>query len=256
MNIRQTEILRLLEQRRTVSLAEIKSLFDVSEMTIRRDLSALEEMGYVTRIHGGVTARVRLFFDSSFSQRERQQVEQKRAISRMAADLVQPGENVILDTGTTTLYLARELVRRQLVLTVATTSLAVASTLFNSSIDVLIFGGFLRREIPDLVGPLTEKNLLEFHANKIFMGCDGLIPEEGFFTSDLNISSIEEKMVKNAERVIVLTDSTKFGKKSFVKYAGVESVDTVVTDSGVEPAAAAALSARGVELLITGQERR
>jgi DeoR/GlpR family transcriptional regulator of sugar metabolism len=250
MNIRQAEIMRLLEERGRVAISEIKSLFGVSEMTIRRDLTALEEMGYATRIHGGVTARNRLFLESSFIQRERLRVDQKKAIARKALDLVAPGENIILDTGSTTLYLARELVRSGMVLTVATTSLAVASTLFNSSIDVLIFGGFLRREIPDLIGPLTEKNLLEFHARKLFMGCDGVVPEEGFYTSDLNISSIEEKMVRSAENVIVLADSTKFGRKSFVKYAGMDMVDTVITDSEVDRTVAEELKSYGVELII------
>jgi len=250
MNIRQSEILRLLEKKERVSISEIASLFDVSEMTVRRDLSALEELGYVTRIHGGVAAKHKLFLDSSFNQREKLKVEEKRAIARKAVSLLKPGENIILDTGTTTLFIARELVQSSIVLKVATTSLAVASTLFNSSIDVLIFGGFLRREIPDLIGPLTEKNLTEFHAHKLFMGCDGLIPEEGFFTSDLNISHIEEKMVRMADRVIVVTDSTKFGKKSFVKYADTAMVDTVITDRDVDPLIAEKLTRSGIEVLI------
>ena len=253
MNIRQTEILKVLEERRRVAISEIKSLFDVSEMTIRRDLTALEEMGYVTRIHGGVTAKNRLFLDSSFNQREKQQVEHKKAIARTAARMIEPGENVILDTGTTTLYIARELVRSNMTLTVATTSLAVASTLFNSTMDVLIFGGSLRREIPDLIGPLTEKNLLEFHADKLFMGCDGLVPDEGFYTSDLNISHIEEKMTRSADRVIVVTDSTKFGRKSFVKYADTDVVDTVITDNGVDRASVQVLRNRGVEVIIAAE---
>jgi DeoR family fructose operon transcriptional repressor len=253
MNIRQIDILGFLEERGRVSISEIKSFFDVSEMTIRRDLTALEEMGYVTRIHGGVIAKNRLFLESSFNQRERQQMEQKRAIARTAARMIKPGENVILDTGTTTLFIARELVRSNLVLTVATASLAVASTLFNSSINVLIFGGFLRREIPDLIGPLTEKNLREFHAGKLFMGCDGVIPDEGFYTSDLNISHIEEKMLESADRVIVVTDSTKFGKRAFVKYADTDVIDAVITDSEVDRASVGKLANRGVEVIIAGE---
>ena len=150
------------------------------------------------------------------------------------------------------LYLARELVRENKHVSVATTSLAVAYTLFNSEIDVLLFGGFLRREIPDLVGPLTERNLEGFHADKLFMGCDGLTVEEGFFTSDLNISTIEAKMVKSAGQVIVLTDSSKFGKKSFVKFAGHDEIDTVVTDGGVDAAVVDGFRKRGVEVIIAG----
>jgi len=252
MNIRQSEILELVEKNDRVTISEIKEKFGVSEMTVRRDLVFLEENGFVTRVHGGVLARPKIFLDHSFTQRERENIDAKRKIAVRATGLADSGENLMLDTGTTTLYLARELVRENKHVSVATTSLAVAYTLFNSEIDVLLFGGFLRREIPDLVGPLTERNLEGFHADKLFMGCDGLTVEEGFFTSDLNISTIEAKMVKSAGQVIVLTDSSKFGKKSFVKFAGHEEIDTVVTDGGVDAAVVDGFRERGVEVIIDG----
>ncbi len=250
MNIRQSQILELIEKHERISIASIREAFSVSEMTVRRDLAYLEENGYVTRIHGGVIAGRRLFFDSSFSHRTKEHVEEKRKIAQAAVSLIEPGENVILDTGTTTLYIAEELVKLDLVITVGTTSLAVASTLFNSNMDVLIFGGFLRREIPDLFGPLTERNLQEFHAHKLFMGCDGLSASEGFFTSDLHISKIEERMVTIADRVIVVTDSSKFGKKSFVRYAAAKSVHTLITDSMVSEEHVWGFKREGVEVII------
>ncbi len=250
MNIRQSQILELIEKHERISIASIREAFSVSEMTVRRDLAYLEENGYVTRIHGGVIAGRRLFFASSFSHRTKEHVEEKRKIAQAAVSLIEPGENVILDTGTTTLYIAEELVKLDLVITVGTTSLAVASTLFNSNMDVLIFGGFLRREIPDLFGPLTERNLQEFHAHKLFMGCDGLSASEGFFTSDLHISKIEERMVTIADRVIVVTDSSKFGKKSFVRYAAAKSVHTLITDSMVSEEHVRGFNREGVEVII------
>lgn len=250
MNIRQSQILELIEKHERISIASIREAFSVSEMTVRRDLAYLEENGYVIRIHGGVIAGRRLFFDSSFSHRTKEHVEEKRKIAQAAVSLIEPGENVILDTGTTTLYIAEELVKLDLVITVGTTSLAVASTLFNSNMDVLIFGGFLRREIPDLFGPLTERNLQEFHAHKLFMGCDGLSASEGFFTSDLHISKIEERMVTIADRVIVVTDSSKFGKKSFVRYAAAKSVHTLITDSMVSEEHVRGFKREGVEVII------
>jgi len=228
-------------------------MFDVSEMTVRRDLALLEENGLVTRVHGGVIARRKLFFDQSFSQREKERVEEKRAIAASACKMIGAGENIILDTGTTTLYIAQELVKSSFNVTVATTSLAVASILFNSHHDVLIFGGFLRREIPDLIGPLTEKNLLDFHADTLFMGCDGLVADEGFFTSDLNISHIEEKMVALADRVIVVTDSSKFGRKSFARYAGTNNIHTIITDWKVDRRQTAAFAKHGVQVVIAGK---
>jgi DeoR/GlpR family transcriptional regulator of sugar metabolism len=250
MNIRQSRILELLEKNERAALTDIKDRFDVSEMTIRRDLAYLEELGYVTRTRGGVVAKNRLFLESSFPQREKEHTEEKKAIAARAVELILPGENVILDTGTTTLYIARELVKTSIVLTVATTSLAVASALFNSSIDVLILGGFLRREIPDLTGPLTEKNLAEFHAHKLFIGCDGIIPGDGLYTSDLNISRIEGEMVKSAGKVIVVTDSSKFGKKSFVRYADIRLVHTVITDRKAEKKDVRALQKRGIDVIL------
>ncbi len=250
MNIRQSQILDLIEKQGRVSIAGIREAFDVSEMTVRRDLAYLEENGYVTRVHGGVIAGRKLFFDSSFTQRKREHVEEKRKIARKAVSLIEPGENIILDTGTTTLYVAEELVKLDLVITVATTSLAVASTLFNSNMEVLIFGGFLRREIPDLFGPLTESNLQEFHAHKLFMGCDGLTAEEGFFTSDLHISKIEERMATTSDRVIVVTDSSKFGRKSFVRYAETHAVHTLITDSNVSEKYIRDFRKKGVEVII------
>ena len=250
MNLRQSRILELLEKNGRVSIAEIKEMFNVSDMTVRRDLLTLDQMGYVTKVHGGVLAKNKLFLDGSFSHRERKNIKEKKAIANQAAGLIEPGENVILDTGTTTLYLARELVKSGIVITVATTSLAVASTLFNSNIDVLIFGGFLRREIPDLIGPLTEKNLADFHADKLFVGCDGVLLEEGFFTSDLNISHLEEKMVNIADEVIVIADSSKFGRKSFVKYADITMVDKIITDSGVGKSIVEKFGNKGIEVVI------
>jgi DeoR family transcriptional regulator of aga operon len=249
MNIRQSRLLELIEKNERVSIADIRQAFDVSEMTVRRDLAYLEESGYVTRIHGGVMARRKLFLDATFSQKLKEHVDEKKRIASSAVSLVESGENVILDTGTTTLYIAEELVKHDLKVTVATTSLAVASALFNSNIDVLIFGGFLRREIPDLFGPLTERNLREFHAHKLFMGCDGLTAEGEVYSSDLHISKIEAGLVDIADRVIVVTDSSKFERKSFARIAGLEDIHTVVTDSGAPKGMVDALRVRGVEVI-------
>ena len=250
MNTRQEKILELLERNDSLTINEIKNIFNVSEMTVRRDLNQLEELGYVTRTHGGVKARPKLYFNNSFSEREKIHAEEKKKIAKKAAELINPNDNIILDTGTTTLYLAKELVKKNISITVATTSLAVASILFNSQIDVLLFGGFLRRSIPDLIGPLTEKNLQSFHGDKLFMGCDGVIPEEGFYTSDLNISHLEEKMVTIADEVIVIADSSKFGKKSFAKYASIYQVHTIITDNHVNLEIANALRNKGLEIII------
>jgi DeoR family fructose operon transcriptional repressor len=250
MNERQAGLLKLLEENERITISQMKEQYDVSEMTLRRDITFLEEMGYVTKIQGGVMARRKLFFERSFNERERNHQDEKRAIAKEAVRLIEPGENIILDTGTTTLYLARELVKKNLALTVATTSLIVASTLFNSNIEVMLLGGFLRKETPDLIGPLVEKNLKEFHADRLFIGCDGIIVDDGFYTSDLNICHIEATMVQKADTVILITDSSKFGKKSFVRCGEIEKVDIVITDGNVDPDSVKILEERGVKAII------
>lgn len=250
MNERQLKILEILDKNGKLTIEEAVKKFGVSEMTIRRDFTQLEDLGYARRIAKGVISNKKWLFAGTFHQREKTNVDEKKAIAREAVKILSPGENIIIDTGTTTLYFARELEKINFSLTVATTSLAVASALFNTDINVLIFGGFLRREIPDVVGPLTEKNLQYFHADKLFMGCDGLIVEEGLFTSDLNISHIEEKMVEISDEVIILADSTKLGRKSFTKYADISSVSILITDSKAPMEYIEKIQSKGVEVII------
>lgn len=250
MNERQLKILELLEKDGKITIEDALNRFDVSEMTIRRDFLQLEQLGYARRIAKGIISHRKWLFAGTFHQREKTNVDEKKAIAREAVKLLSPGENIIIDTGTTTLYFARELEKINLSLTVATTSLAVASVLFNTNIRVLIFGGFLRREIPDVIGPLTEKNLKYFHAHKLFMGCDGLIVEEGLFTSDLNISQIEERMVQIADKVIILADSTKLGKKSFTMYADISSIDLLITDSKASGEYIEKIKSKGIEVVV------
>jgi DeoR family fructose operon transcriptional repressor len=250
MNMRQSELIEFIEKRGRVSIEDIRIHFNVSDMTVRRDLAYLEENGYVTRIRGGVLARRKLFFNSSFNEKRRGHTREKKTIAHVAASVIQPGDKIILDTGTTTLYIAEELAKLDMVITVATTSLAVASVLFNSNIDVLMFGGFLHREIPDLFGPLIERNLQEFRAHTLFIGCDALSYTEGFFTSDLHLSEIERKMVTTADRIIIVADHSKFGQKSFVRYADVTDVHTIITDGLTDREQIAGFRQRGVEVII------
>lgn len=251
MNIRQASIVDIIEKNKTISLEEIKRQFRVSDMTARRDLLLLEKQGYIARIKGGAIVKKKIIkLHHSFHEREKLHITEKKAIAMKAVELIEANEKIILDAGTTTLCIAKELSKREKRLTVATNSLAVANVLSDSPVDVMIFGGYIRKEVPDLIGPLTEKYLTEFHADKLFIGCDGIVIDQGLYTSDLYLSSIDEKMMKIADRVILITDSSKFGKKAFMKYSTVDIIDTVVTDSNINQNVIKQLSDRGIRVLV------
>ena len=160
----------------------------------------------------------------------------------------------MVDTGTTALEVTRHLPRNAGI-TVVTASLCVAHELFGSDLTVLLLGGFLRKEFPSLYGPLTERMLLgSFHIDLLFIGCDGADSREGFYSADLHVSSLEQAMIRVAARVVVVTESSKFGKRAFVRYAMPEKIHTLVTDAKLPDEDKANLKERGVQVLLAREE--
>ncbi|MCL5104866.1 MAG: DeoR/GlpR family DNA-binding transcription regulator [Armatimonadetes bacterium] len=248
MDTRKTAILELLEQTRQVSIRELASRFAVSEMTIRRDLNELEDQGLALRIHGGAVPTGRLRF-LQMGLPNYQAAESKSAIGKLASSLVSPGQTVMIDTGTTALEVARHL-SQDADITVATTSLCVAQDLYDSPIKVLLLGGFIRDEFPSVYGPMTEKLLHDIRVDILFIGCDGADSRTGFYSNDLHISSLEQEMIRIADKVVVVTESSKFGRRAFARYATPEQVDILVTDALIDPTDRQALEEHGVNVMI------
>jgi len=247
MNARVNAIMEMLRDEGRVMVSALSERFGVSEMTIRRDLSELEMQGVLTRTHGGAVPTGRLrFLLSAFPHYVMN--ERKVAIGKLAAGLVKPGQTVMVDTGTTALEVARHL-PQDAAITVATTSLCVAQELYGSSLNVLLLGGFMRKEFPSLYGPLTESMLGSFHIDILFMGCDGANSRDGFYTADLHVSSLEQAMIRIAGRVVVVTESVKFGNKAFVRYATPEQINTLVTDPDLRSVDRANLAEHGVHVI-------
>lgn len=246
MNQRQRTILKKLKKLGHVSIADEAMSFGVNEMTIRRDLKFFEELGEATRVHGGAIPRSQapLGVDSLISSPRDAQVR----IAREVVKQLDPGSTVLLNTGTTVLQVAREIAAAELRLTVMTNSLPVAVALYQSDCQVLLTGGALRQESLDLTGPITEKNLDEVYVDVLIAGCDGAIPEEGFFTTDLNLAEMEKKSVKISRRVIVITESFKFGKRSFAKFASPDEVDLVISDDQLNDSDRKSLASQNVTL--------
>jgi DeoR/GlpR family transcriptional regulator of sugar metabolism len=252
MDTRKTAILELLEQARQVNIRELASRFAVSEMTIRRDLSELERQGLALRTHGGAVPTGRLRF-LRMGLPNYQASEAKATIGKLAAGLVTRGQTVMIDTGTTALEVARHL-PQDADITVATTSLCVAQDLYDSSIKVLLLGGFLRSEFPSVYGPMTEKLLHDIRVDALFIGCDGADSKTGFYSNDLHISSLEQAMTRIADKVVVVSESSKFGRRAFARYATPEDVDVLVTDALLSSADRQTLEEYGVTVMVASND--
>jgi DeoR/GlpR family transcriptional regulator of sugar metabolism len=249
---RQATIVELLRQCQSVSVHELAARFAVSEMTIRRDLRALESRKLLIRTHGGgVTSSDQRFLESSLANDTPSAA--KVAIGRMAAGLVQPGQSLMVDAGTTSLEVARHL-PHDINLAVATPSLCAALELFQTPINVTILGGTLRKDFPALYGPLAERVLELLHVDMLFIGCDGAHSEEGFYINNVQHASLVQGMMRTADRVVLVTESSKFASAAFIRYAAVEAIHLLVTDRRLAEVDRMALAASGVTVLIADEE--
>lgn len=199
-NLRQAAILQLLGEQGRVSVEALATRLQVSGMTVRRDLSELERRGLLVRTHGGALPRVPLAL-AGVSTSPPVSSPAKIALGRRAAALVAPGQTLMVDSGSTALEVARHLPPDPTI-TVATVSLVVAWELYRSPLQVLLLGGFLRRDFPSLFGPLTQGNLAGLAVDLLFIGCDAADSAEGFSTVDLHVSSLERAMIGIADRVV------------------------------------------------------
>jgi len=252
---RRLEILRLLRRENSVAVSHLARRFGVSEMTVRRDLSALEREGRVIRTYGGGVSTETVAFEFSFAEKMQRNTAAKERIGRTAAGLVRPGETVLLDTGTTTLQVARFLPDSPDI-TVVTTSLPIVSALFHKRVRVTLPGGDVRRRTPDIYGPLTESNLEDIHVDRAFLGADGLDVEAGLSTTDMSIARISRLMLQAARQAVVVLDSSKIGRICFARYAALSEIDLLVTDEGLSRKDRRAVERAGVKVMIARRAGR
>jgi len=234
--------MEMLSGKGNISTAVLARRLGVHSMTIRRDLAALEIAGAVIRGYGGALASERITFEFDFDERHRRNLAAKQRIGRLAARRVRPGATVFMDTGTTTLEAAKALTAAGVACRVITTSLVIASHLWaHSSVELLLLGGRVRPRSPDLAGPLTEFALDSLSADIAFLGSEGIDARRGTFAGDLESARVAHRMIQNARRVIVLADGSKIGLTGAVRYAAIDEIDEVLTDSSADPTCVRAL---------------
>jgi len=250
MNTRQKRIIDVLTKHGEVMVQDLATQMGVTTMTIRRDLDALEHDGQLIRTHGGAVLSNAGIIEFAFKRKSEENAEEKQAIAKKVAALVQPGMALTLDTGTTVLEVAKAIAGID-DLTVLTSSLAIASALYaRDNVELVLLGGKARKGSPDLTGWLTEENLKHFRVNMAVLGADGA-NEDGVFTSDESVARVSQAMIGCAEKAVLAADHTKFGKASFLKYASWNDFDYVVTGSRTLPGAEPWLSKSGVTIITT-----
>lgn len=247
---RHARILALLQQNGSISVMQLAEMFKVSEVTIRKDLSYLESQKKLYRTHGSAILISPYIGDRHVNEKEKKNVSEKQRIGAAAASLIAPDDSIIIASGTTVLFLAHE-VKPEGRLTVISSSVPVVQTLSqNASIDVIQLGGITRSSSMSVVGPFAEQMLANFNCSKLFIGVDGIDLESGLTTTNMLEASLNVAMIAASQKVVVLADSSKFGRRGFSKICDLDAVDLIITDSGVQSRYVDRLRERGIEVMV------
>lgn len=230
---RHNDILKELDEKDHILVQDLCEKFNVSSVTIRKDLNYLESLGLLFRNHGGASKQVRYAYEKNVDEKENINVEAKKNIAKGALSLIQENDCIILASGTTMHYLARMLVNFG-PLTVLTSSLRVAIELCNNpNINIIQLGGEVRKSSTSIVGSISETILKHFSCNKLFLGVDGIDMNFGISTSNAAEAHLNQLMIECSDKVVILADSSKLNKKGFGKIADLDKIDFLITDDDI-----------------------
>ncbi len=247
---RRQYIIGVAQKEGRVLVEELSNSLGISRITIRKDLDYLQSRGVLQRTHGGaVLPASGALSDPSLQEKEGRHLQEKLRIAAAAANLVQEGQCVLLDSGTTTTAIARAL-RQFSHLTIITNAVNIAGELSGTNFEVLLTGGSLRKNSFSLVGPLAEDMLHDMHADILFLGVDGFDLEVGLTTPNLMESRVNRAMVKASSLVVAVCDSTKFNRRSLSRIVDATAIHHVITDSNLPPETADALRTAGIKLTL------
>ena len=247
-------ILEAVREHGGVRVADLVERLGVSEMTVRRDIGELSRRGLVARVHGGAAAvGGRSSEEPGFAAKSVLQIDAKRAIAAAAAELVEPGASVALSAGTTTAEVARAL-REKPGLTVVTNSPRVADLLHDPAdhARTVVLTGGVRTPSDALVGPVARAGLHGLHVDLLFLGVHGFDTAAGLSTPNLSEAETDRALMAAAARVVVVADSSKWGVVGLMSFAGLDAVDVLVTDPGLEAEAHPAVTELVGELVLAG----
>jgi DeoR family fructose operon transcriptional repressor len=248
---RQSHLQQFLSQRGMADLDTLAAELRVSSSTVRRDLELLEQRGLVKRTHGGVVwigDKANGARPYAFDQRMGYRHDAKVAIAKAARALVSPGQTVLVDGGTTTFYLAQQLLGQPLQL--VTNSLPIANLFLNDdNVELILTGGLMYPRYGVLLGPTAEHILSTIHTKTLFLSVAG-VHNGALYNQNLLLVQSERRMMEQAQEVVLLADSSKFGQQALARLGELAEVDTVVTDHGLTDDHRRAIESAGCQLIV------
>ncbi len=252
--MRRDTIAKMIEERDTLSVAELMAQFKVTDTSIRHDLMVLEEAGNLRRVRGGAVSRAGAQPNGLFAARARENRGEKRRIGRAAAGLVQAGDVVLFDSGSTVAEVAAHVpgtLRSSHTITVVTHSLPVIQEVGTWEQPHLIcLGGLYLPDYRASVGPVTLADLRELNADVAFLGCDGLTVDGGLSTPHMLIAEVGAAMAARARRIVVVADGSKVGRAGFTPIVALERVNVLVSDDHADAGLIAEIRELGIEVVL------
>lgn len=250
---RQNSIIEVVNKDGKITVGEICQMFDVSEMTARRDLRILDQKGFLRRVHGGAVSTLGRSYEPPYNVRATQAKEAKRAIGKKAAEMIYDGDSIALDVGTTTLEIAKALKGKRN-LTIVTASLPIANYIvskfsIDSDLRLIITGGVVRPREFSMVGHIPESVYKDLHVDKAFIGIGGLSLEAGLTEYNLEDTLVKRALLNAAQENIVVAEGLKIGRTTFAKIGSLTEFQTLITDQSAPAEVVEGLKRIGINVL-------
>jgi DeoR/GlpR family transcriptional regulator of sugar metabolism len=251
---RQRTIVELVMQQGEVTTSNLCDRFDVSEMTIRRDLRELDRDGVLRRVFGGAVSNLGRSYEPPSQIRSSRNIGAKRAIGRRAAEMIYDGDSIAFDVGTTAIEIVRALRDRQN-LTIVTSSLPIANEVvsrfsLDSQIRLILTGGVVRPRELSMIGHIPKEVYEDLHVDRAFLGIGGVSLADGLTEYNLEDAQVKKALVASADEIVVVADSSKLGRTTFASVASLSVVDVLITDAAVSPEFVDALRQRDIQVII------
>jgi Transcriptional regulators of sugar metabolism len=242
-------IMKILEKENRVLISDLCKVFNTTAVTIRKDLDQLEKEGSLKRTHGGAILYKSLFQGLALNEKEKLNSEEKERIATEAAKMISEGDVIMLDSGSTTTQLAKN-IKNMKGITVITNAVNIALELINSEAEVLLTGGILQKNSSTLIGPIADDSLRKLSADKLFHGVDGIDYEIGLTTPNITEANTSHVMMQRAGENILLVDSSKFGRRSLGVICQVKEIDKIITTKKMSKLELKKMNDLGVKVII------
>lgn len=247
---RRREILKLVQEKESITVDELCDIFSVTNATIRTDLTFLDKQNLLQRTHGGAIALNKEDQELTSSEKEDKFIENKIAIGKKALEYINDGDSIFLDTGTTVLQFAKQ-IKNIKNLTVFVYDLQIALALEEQGIENIVFlGGMIRNKFHCTIGSSLVKEIKNYHFDTCFIATNGVTVEKGLSTANINVADIKSSIIANSSKTIALFDSSKIGYQSSVSFAPLNDIDVIITDKNADQKQIKQLKKSKVDIII------